>query len=101
MTETQEAFVREVAGVACKQLLGQLDRESRPSVVVTDTVVVTQDDGALALEVTYVSEGVEHHLGWPLDVVDDFIADAVITSVEYLTSLIRIEIRERVDTREF
>ena len=101
MTEPGQNFVRLVAEAASKQLLGQVDYDEDHSIRITNTSIVTRDDGTLALEIIYVGDGVERHLGWSLAYVDDFIADTVATSVEYLTSLIRIEIMERVDTREF
>ncbi|MGL5826553.1 MAG: hypothetical protein ACRCYU_17325 [Nocardioides sp.] len=101
MIEPDGNFVRQVGQAASRQVLGEVDCDEGHSVQVTETSLMIRDDAVPTLDITYASDGVSRHLYWPLDDVDDFIGETVAVSAEYLVSMIRIEIMERVGTGEF
>ena len=102
MTSESQEFTSQVAAGVIARLPGPLDFEKHRRIEV-DSVhrKEPQNDQLLSLDVEYLSDGVRRRLAWPVTAWDEFTDGSVEQTVAAIVSMIRIEIREQVDTREF
>lgn len=97
-----DAYSGAVTCLVCRKLVGPLDPETHRPVTVTSAEPTKRGSGeVMAISVTYRVAGVERSVLWAQDEWERYEDSSIDAMAEAVATMVRVEIREMVDTREF